>query len=112
MAARKRKEPRKSWGDPKWNMRRAFVIATCSFCAAAFLLAMGIESPEKIRALAELFGSIAMLAAPVLLGYLGIAEAGSVIRDIKAEPGTQVFQTTEIRETKKPKKVVDPQKEE
>lgn len=94
---------RKTWGDPKWTMRRAFVISICVFCAFVFVLAMILPiSPEKIEALSTLLGSIAVIVMPVIISYLGIAEAGQVIRDIRAQPGSTVTQTTEIKEVKPP----------
>lgn len=95
------KKERKPWGDPKWNMRRSFVIATLGWCAITFWLAMILElSPEKIVALSSLLGSLSVIAMPVLISYLGIAEAGQVIRDLKSPPGTTVTQTTEVKEVK------------
>lgn len=99
---------RKSWGDPKWTMRRLFVIAICVFCGTFLMLAMILDiTPQKIDALSNLVGALAVIVMPVIISYLGIAEAGAVIRDLKQPPGTSVSTTTEVREVVKKQPVVD-----
>ncbi len=93
---------RRRWGDPNWDMRRTVTLSVFVFCAFIVLFAF-LWPVDKIRAIGDLIGSVAVIIMPVLIGYLGIAEAGSVIRDLKQVPGsTTTYQTTEIRETKKP----------
>ncbi len=101
--AREPKPPRRPWGDPKWAMRRAFVIGVLLWCAGTFWLAMALPlSAEKITALSTLLGSLSVIVMPIVVSYMGIAEAGSVITALKSQPGTQVTQTTEIKRTESP----------
>lgn len=97
------KQPRKAWGDPRWTMRRAFVIGVLIWCAGTFWMAMMMPlSPEKITALSTLLGSLSVIVMPIMVSYMGIAEAGSVITALKGQSGTQVTQTTEIKRTESP----------
>jgi hypothetical protein len=92
---------RKPWGDPKWMMRRMFVIGVLVWCGGTFWMAMVLDlSADKITALSALLGSLSVIAMPTLVSYLGIAEAGQVIRDLKQPPGTTISQTTEVTERK------------
>ena len=107
-----KKEPRDKWGDPKWNMRRMFVIGILVWCGVTFWLALMLAvftdlTPDKIAALSSLLGSLSVIAMPVMISYLGIAEAGSVLRDLKQPPGTTISQTTEVHEVKSPPKIED-----
>lgn len=81
-------------------MRRAFVIAVLLWCGVTFWMAMILDlSPEKIIALSSLLGALSVIAMPIVVSYLGIAEAGQVIREIRA-PGTTRVSTTFEQVTK------------
>lgn len=93
-----RREPRRSWGDPKWTMRRSFVIAICGFAAVVVMMSLLLDvPPERINSVAALIGSLSVIVMPVIISYLGIAEAGAVIRELKAPSGTTI--SSEVRET-------------
>lgn len=66
--------------DPLWDMRRKIMLWCLAFCAIFLLFCALLISAEKITAMAPLFAAVAAFAAPVVLGYFGIAEWGSIKR--------------------------------
>lgn len=85
---------REDHSDPLWDTRRRIMLWCLAFCAAFLLFCAMLISAEKITAMAPLFAAVAAFAAPVILGYFGIAEWGSI---------KKATTTTEVTEEGPPK---------
>lgn len=93
---------RQPWGDPKWNMRRAIMLSVFAYCGFLIVFAF-FWSPERVEAVSNLVTAVAVIVMPVLLAYLGIAEAGSLIKEGRTTPVSRVTATTTVEEVTAPK---------
>lgn len=85
------------WGDPKWTMRRMIMCSVFAYCGFLILFAFFFP-PERITAVSGLVTAVSIIVMPVLLAYLGIAEAGSVIKETRAQPLSKLTSTTTVEE--------------
>lgn len=98
-------EERPDHSDPMWDTRRKIMLR-CMYFSGGYATVMPIIlSADKISAAALLFGAVAAFVAPVLLGYMGIAEWGSIkkattVTEVIKEPAIgppSVVTTTETK---------------
>lgn len=93
---------RQPWGDPKWHMRRTIMLSVFAYCGFLIVFAF-FWPPERVDAVSNLVTAVAVIVMPVLLAYLGIAEAGSIIKETRTTPISRVTATTTVEEVKAPK---------